>query len=105
MWLHVVPRNVTGPTFEWDDEKARRNQSKHGITFDSATAVFGDTWIIEEPDDRHYSEHRNVAIGVADEQTLFVVFTSRGESIRLISARKAARHEFTRYWNNRLLHT
>jgi uncharacterized DUF497 family protein len=92
------------PSFEWDDEKAKKNLSKHGIAFTRAAEVFKDTWVLEEPDDRGYSEHRHIAIGVANKQTLFVVFTSRGDSIRLISARKAARHEFTRYWNNRLLH-
>jgi len=103
--LHLAPRNVTRPSFEWDDEKARRNVSKHGITFASATAVFRDAWHMEEPDARDYSEHRHIAIGIADALTLVVVFTSRGDSIRLISARKAARHELTRYWNHRLLHT
>jgi uncharacterized protein len=103
--LHLAPRNVTCPSFEWDDEKARRNLSKHGIAFTSATDVFRDLWVMEEPDVRDYREHRYVAIGVVNTQTLFVVFTPRGGSIRLISARRATRHEYTRYWNHRLLHT
>lgn len=93
------------PSFDWDDKKAKANASKHGITFTSAIEVFKDLWVIEEPDDRAYNEHRHFAIGVANKQTLYVVFTPRGDSIRLISARRATRHELTRYWKNRLLHT
>ncbi|WP_345786192.1 BrnT family toxin [Luteibacter sp.] len=93
------------PSFEWDETKSRRNEAKHGVTFAIATQVLTDMWAMEEPDDRHDGERRHCAIGAADDLTLFVVFTSRGDTTRLISARKANRHELTRYWNNRLLHS
>jgi uncharacterized protein len=88
-----------GMIFEWDDRKARANVSKHGVSFDEACSIFGDPLAITIEDPLHSeSEDRLVTIGHTPEgQLLVVVFTERGESIRLISARMATRRERRQY--------
>lgn len=39
--------------FEWDDDKARRNERKHGITFEGASTVFGDPLAVIFDDPEH----------------------------------------------------
>ncbi len=76
-------------TFEWDEEKNRINQEKHGISFEIASHVFQDEYYIEMFDFEHSAqEDRYIAIGCVG-RVLFVVFTERKENIRLISARLA----------------
>ncbi|PSF27377.1 hypothetical protein C7H19_24990 [Aphanothece hegewaldii CCALA 016] len=79
--------------FEWDEKKRWSNLKKHGIDFADAYQIFsGD--ILEIEDQRsNYGEERFLAIGVLDGQVLAVVYTLRGEQIRLISARKATKDE------------
>ena len=75
--------------FEWDEEKNLLNQRKHGISFETAAYVFADENYIEMYDFEHsISEDRYIAIGRVGD-VLFVVFTERKETIRLISARLA----------------
>ncbi len=89
--------------FEWDPRKAAANERKHGVAFDFATLIFEDPLRIEELDDTDYEvEERWVAIGRVDEFVLTVVFTLRGENIRVISARRGTRGEFDRYWNGHI---
>ncbi|QWT20700.1 BrnT family toxin [Bacillus sp. NP157] len=95
---------MSGIQFEWDEEKAAGNLSKHGISFIKATKVFLDRSAMEELDRNEHDEHRHFTIGIVDSETLFVVFTLRGDRIRLISARRATRHEAARYWEDRLLY-
>lgn len=88
--------------FEWDDEKARGNAAKHGISFDEATAVFRDPHALELIDSRFdYGEERYITIGLSARGVLTVANTSRGERIRLISARKATKEEARAYVENR----
>jgi uncharacterized DUF497 family protein len=85
--------------FEWDPTKAEVNLRKHGITFDFATNVFHDDRRIEYPDPGDYGgEDRWIAVGRAGEFVLVVVFTLRGASVRIISARRGDRHEYLGYW-------
>lgn len=79
--------------FEWDTEKDQLNREKHGISFETASYVFRDEYYIEMYDFEHsIDEDRYIAIGMVGD-LLFVVFTERGESIRLISARLATEKE------------
>jgi len=88
--------------FEWDDDKARSNLRKHGIPFALARRVFFDPHRIERLDRRtEYGEDRFLSVGLADLFLLAVVHTQRSDAIRLISARKAKRHEQDDYWKNR----
>jgi uncharacterized DUF497 family protein len=85
--------------FEWDEEKATLNERKHGVPFSFATRVFLDEnrleWIGTR---RQYGEPRWITIDLIESVEIAVAYTVRGETIRLISARKAERHEREDYW-------
>lgn len=88
--------------FEWDEEKARRNREKHGISFEEAKAVFRDPFALEFLDTRFdYGEERFITIGLSANGVLTVVNTQRDERVRLISARRATRGETDAYAKNR----
>lgn len=83
--------------YQWYKNKAASNLQKYGIEFADAVAVFSDDFAITIPDNR-FDEDRFVAIGMdALGRILVVVFTWRGEDIRLISARLAERRERKQY--------
>ena len=80
--------------FEWDDRKAAQNYAKHGVSFDLARFVFKDAFAIENFDDREsYGEARYTVIGMVENRLLFVAYTMRGDTIRIITARGAEPHE------------
>ena len=85
--------------FEWDDNKAESNALKHGITFEEAVTVFADPYLLFTEDSQHsQGEDREWALGEAENgSVVVVVFTMRGEQIRIISARKATKRECQRY--------
>lgn len=84
--------------FEWDEDKARINRQKHGISFETAALVFEDVDRLEIFDEGHsIDEDRYITIGMAGE-VLFVVYTERKEAIRLISARLANARERSLYY-------
>lgn len=84
--------------FEWDDAKAAQNYADHGVSFAAAKEVFKDPFAVELEDDREdYGEDRYVIIGTVDSRALFVVYTLRNGTIRIISARGAEPHERRRY--------
>jgi len=84
--------------FQWEERKAASNIVDHGVTFDAARDVFKDPFAVEQLDDReNYGEDRFTIIGMARERLLFVAYTMRGESIRIISARSAEPHEQREY--------
>lgn len=94
---------MEGVAFEWDDEKAESNLRDHGLSFEGALPVFLDPWRLEVEDDREdYGEARYYTIGMVNGIVLAVVFTWRGESVRLISARKATKSEQRKYDKNRI---
>ncbi|MCC6679557.1 MAG: BrnT family toxin [Phycisphaeraceae bacterium] len=79
-------------TFEWDDEKSRSNQARHGVSFTEAVTVFADPRALTIYDQDHSSEHedRFKTIGLSEKtRVLLVVHCDRSQNIRLISARKA----------------
>jgi uncharacterized protein len=81
--------------FEWDAAKARTNVHKHGVSFDEAVTVFADVMALTFADTDHFeSEDRSRTYGISEKgRLLVVVHTERSHNIRLISARKATRHE------------
>ena len=85
--------------FEWDENKAAANLSKHGVSFNEAKTVFEDTLYVIFDDPMHSSEEqRYLIIGEsARKRILMVAFTERDNVIRLISARKAIRREIENY--------
>lgn len=82
--------------FNWDEQKAAANHSKHGISFNEAATVLGDSlgWTYPDPDHSE-SEQRWITIGHSDAGRIIVVFhTGEGEDeTRIISARRATRKE------------
>jgi len=83
--------------FEWDSTKELANRKKHGIDFRTAAKVFLDPYVIEFDDLHSSGELRFNAIGVVDGRMLFVTYTTRGEVVRIISARGAEPHEKRTY--------
>lgn len=81
--------------FEWNPGKAELNYIKHGISFEEAATVFSDPLSVTFPDlDHSIGESRYIIIGISSfGQLLIVAHTDRGETIRIISARKATRPE------------
>lgn len=87
-------------SFEWDDEKARTNEQKHGVGFDEAKSCFFDLFAIESFDvDHSDGEDRFVMMGMSDHERVLVVAFSAPDhaTIRMISARKALRKERLQY--------
>lgn len=89
--------------FDFDPEKARVNERKHGVSFEEAATAFMDPGALETFDARHsVDEDRYVLLGLSGEgRILVVVFTQRhrrkGQVLRLISARRASRTEIAQY--------
>lgn len=85
--------------FEWDDVKAQINKQKHGVTFETATKVFDDDFRVERYDELHSdNEDRWITIGKV-EDILYVVYTERGDTTRLITARLADKSERREYYH------
>lgn len=84
--------------FEWDEVKSETNLRERGFDFAFASLVFDGPTLEVEDRRADYGEHRVVAIGLADDVYLTVVYTDRqsksGETVRrIISARRSSRHE------------
>lgn len=88
--------------FEWDPTKATANLAKHNVSFEDAATVFADPlgWIVADP--RHsFQEARFVLLGLSQSQRLLaVMYADRGETVRIISARRATRREQRSYEEN-----
>ena len=92
--------------FEWDPEKARSNQRKHGVTFETAVRVFSDPFALVEQDRIENGEYRWQTTGMVDGAlVLLVAHTDQEEDgievIRIISARRATAGERRRYAQSR----
>ena len=84
--------------FEWDDRKAHVNLRDHGVDFADAVSALEDPRALTISDDREDHEERLVTIGLDFlGRLLVVVYTWRGDRIRLISARKATSREQRSY--------
>ena len=82
--------------FEFDSEESKANKAKHGIDFAEAQSLWLDERRIEIPA-RTSDEPRLVAIGRIEGRHWSVVFTMRGERVRLISARRSRDEEIAIY--------
>jgi uncharacterized DUF497 family protein len=89
--------------FIWDEEKNAANKKKHGITFQEAALVFLDACFVVMLDEAHSSQEETRWKGVGALQNtvlVTVVFAERGETLRLISARKSTKKEQEDYRGN-----
>ena len=81
--------------FEWDPAKAAKNLRKHRVSFEDASSVFYDPLAVTGSDPDHSeTEERLITFGMSSTGQLLVVsHTERGETIRIVSARKATPQE------------
>ena len=79
--------------FEWDERKNRLNIEKHGIALSDSWQVFERPLLIRLDERKDYGEPRWIALGDLNGMVMVLVFTRRGETIRVISMRKGNKHE------------
>ncbi len=86
------------PSFEWDDAKAESNVTKHGVRFAYAAGVYLDPEALDyDAANLADGEQRRKTVGLIDGRLFTVVYTSRGEARRLISARPSNAKERRNY--------
>jgi uncharacterized protein len=86
-------------TFEWDEAKRQLNLRKHGIDFADAGKIFDGITFTAEDTREDYGEHRFLTLGLLKNHVVSVAHTERSEAIRLISIRKATKHEALFYFS------
>jgi len=87
--------------FEWEPQKASANLKKHGVSFEEAKSVFYDerARLISDPDHSE-DEDRFILLGLSHSLRVILVchcYRSKGNVIRIISARKASNRELKAY--------
>ena len=87
-----------GRRIQWDDQKNRLNLEKHGLSLKSARLVFADGNRLEWPDMQHSDEEKRYKVLGKVGKVILVVYTYRGEAVRLISARRATAKEKEVYY-------
>lgn len=88
--------------FSWDENKRRANLRKHGLDFKDASQVFDGFTFTFEDDRFQYYEQRFVTLGILQNMVTVIIHTESDETIRVISMRKATKHEQKIYLQNRL---
>lgn len=87
--------------FEWDSTKDTANQKKHGVSFEEAKTIFYDDYgLLTVDPDHSQDEERFILIGMSPQLRTLVVchcYREKNQTIRIISARKATKHEANQY--------
>lgn len=83
-------------SFEFDEAKSRANKQKHGIDFVEAQGLWLDGNLLRIAA-RSESEARFVFVGLLNGRHWSAIATFRGETIRLISVRRARPLEVEAY--------
>ena len=83
--------------FTWDETKRKSNLAKHGIDSRDAPAIFEGPLVTVEDTREDYGEPRYVALGLLEGVVVSLVYAERNDQVRLISIRKALKHE-TRFF-------
>ncbi|MCI5147547.1 MAG: BrnT family toxin [Candidatus Electrothrix sp. AR3] len=88
--------------FSWDEKKDRKNQQKHKVSFDEARTAFLDENALRFFDPDHSGdEDRFIMLGMSFRLRVLIVchcYRENDSTIRIISARKADKHEQKDYW-------
>ncbi|HEX7592804.1 MAG TPA: BrnT family toxin [Anaerolineae bacterium] len=84
--------------YEWDEAKRRSNIRNHGIDFIDVRSLFDGYTLTVEDTRLAYDEPRYITIGLVTGHAVVVVHTERRDRIRIISARKATKHEEISYF-------
>jgi len=81
--------------FEWDNQKARSNEKKHGVSFLEGSSLFRDPlFVVFDDPDHSQTENRYIIIGHSSQNRLLIAgYLERAERVRLIWARKTSRRE------------
>ncbi len=79
--------------FEWDEKKNQTNITIHEIDFCDAWQIFEHPMLIKMDTRKDYGEQRLVGLGQLEGAVVVIVFTKRGNIIRVISIRRANRNE------------
>ena len=79
--------------FTWDEPKRKINLAKHGIDFRDAEKIFDGPLVTVEDSRQSYGEPRYVALGVLEDVVVSATYTERHDEVRIISIRKALKHE------------
>jgi uncharacterized protein len=85
--------------FSWDEAKRRGNLKKHGIDFVDVEKVFRGVTLTAEDTRESYGERRFLTLGLLDDQVVSIAHTESGDDIRIISIRKATKHEARYYFS------
>ena len=85
--------------FVWDEAKRLSNIRKHGFDFRDAEKIFDGPLVTAEDTREHYGESRFVALGTLEEFVVSVAYAERGEKLRIISIRKAMKHEASYFFS------
>ncbi len=83
--------------FTWDPQKNQINIGKHHISFPRAAKIFDAPRVEKEDTRQDHGEERIIALGQSEGRILRVVYTRRNSAIRIISARRAKKHERAEY--------
>ena len=86
--------------FTWSDAKRKLNIEQHGFDFTDAPRVFEGPTFTYEDDRFDYSEQRFVTLGILAEFVVSIVHTETSRMIRVISLRKATKHEQAIFFKN-----
>jgi uncharacterized protein len=79
--------------FKWDEKKRRTNIVNHGLDFVDAKEIFEGVTFTLEDDRFDYGEERFITLGLMRGTVVVIAHTEKGSEIRLISLRKATKHE------------
>lgn len=85
--------------FTWDEAKCHANLRKHGIDFADAELIFRGFTLTAEDTREVYGERRFLTLGLLEDQVVSVAHAERGDDIRIISIRKATKHEARFYFS------
>jgi len=86
--------------FSWSKSKRQLNLQQHGLDFVDAPRVFDGPTYTYEDDRFDYSEQRFVTLGLLEELVVSIVHSETSRLIRIISFRKATKHEQTIFFRN-----
>lgn len=85
--------------FVWDEAKRRLNLRNHGIDFADAEKIFRGVTFTAEDTREDYGGQRFLTLGLLEDQVVSVAHTEQGDEIRIISIRKATKHEARFYFS------
>ena len=84
--------------YEWDEAKRESDLAKHGIDFIGIEEVFAGETVTIFDDRFDYGEERFITLGLLNGRVVVIAHTETEEVIRIISVRKATKHEEIGYF-------